>query len=442
MTTAGNAKRKKCTVMEIVRRNIRLKDKPITEISGQPIKSERSVLFFADIQGPDIIKTRSIRRNISIAGNPKVIGICNALKLFNHNVVVYSLGSPAERSGKFYPAYKEAVRDIKSTSIDILYGATIDNRLFRGTVGAIYAAAALPIIINRYSIDTIIVYNITFLSLAISVVSKIFGIKVFLEYEDSARASRETLPLRWKKVYRIHELIFSKIASGVFAANNGLIECIGIANSYCLPGILNEDLTSISLTNERQLYKPNQPIKLIYAGGLDASKGIDRFIEAIDSINEPIKMVVCGIGVLDERIKELCRSSRHDIQFLGLISRDEMIKLMIWADVGINPHRNDLHNGGTWPFKVVEYLGACGTVFCCNSGEIPKELRDKLFMYDGNEVSEIREAFLRFLDRWPELSIGAADRRMWAIKQFSVYGVGLHLHSLLMNDSATSCSAS
>lgn len=35
MKTAGNAKKKKFTVMEIVRRNIHLNDKPIMGISGQ-----------------------------------------------------------------------------------------------------------------------------------------------------------------------------------------------------------------------------------------------------------------------------------------------------------------------------------------------------------------------------------------------------------------------
>lgn len=98
-------------------------------------------------------------------------------------------------------------------------------------------------------------------------------------------------------------------------------------------------------------------------------------------------MVVCGVGLLDKRINQLCKSGRHDIQFLGLVSKYEVIKLMIWGDVGVNPHRNDLHNDGTWPFKVVEYLGTCGTVFCCNSGGISKDLRDKLFIYDGNEVA-------------------------------------------------------
>ena len=63
-------------------------------------------------------------------------------------------------------------------------------------------------------------------------------------------------------------------------------------------------------------------IRLIYAGGLDASKGLDRFLtafsrlQASDSLSYPIEMCICGSGSQDRLIEELCEHSLKGVKFL------------------------------------------------------------------------------------------------------------------------------
>ena len=108
----------------------------------------------------------------------------------------------------------------------------------------------------------------------------------------------------------------------------------------------------------------NTPLKLLYAGGLDESKGIERFMEATERVDAPFEIHICGKGTLAETLKAMCDASRHDAVFHGLVDRDQLVELQTICHVGLNPHRIDLHSGGAWPFKVVEYLAGCGTVFC------------------------------------------------------------------------------
>ena len=390
-----------------------------------------SILYYADIHGPEVIKARSIRRNVNMAGSTKVIAVCQALKLQKHDILIYSLGSPAERNGRFYEKLEEHIIGRDGELLKIIYSASIDNRLFRGIVSTIYSALNLPEIIKRYSINTIIIYNLTFFSVMLSLMAFIAGKDVYLDYEDSARATLNSKAWKIKNFYVIYELLMGKITKGVFGASGELLSSIGVKNKLYLPGILADDLVAFSSSYEKRSWIPGSAIRLLYSGGLDASKGINRFIQAIYNIDYPIEMIVCGNGLQNDYIRDLCVNSRHNVKFLGLVARDQLLEHMLWADVGINPHRSDLHNGGTWPFKVIEYLGTCGIVFCNKTNELPLDFADKLFIYKGDSVDEIRTEFLRFISAWPSLATKAEERRAWALKTFSISSISVQLDKLL-----------
>jgi glycosyltransferase involved in cell wall biosynthesis len=172
-------------------------------------------------------------------------------------------------------------------------------------------------------------------------------------------------------------------------------------------------------------------LRLIYAGGLDPSKGVDLFLRAVEQIDSPLEIHICGKGPLEEKIVKLCSTSRHVATFHGLVSRKELLELMVHADVGVNAHRSDLHEGGSWPFKVVEYLATCGTVFCNSSGNIPMEMQAQLFLYQSNELSGITTAFRDFIQAWPSLQKSSSQRRAWALEQFGAKGIVNQLETLM-----------
>lgn len=390
----------------------------------------KNILYLADVQGPEVVKARGIVRNYSIAGNAKVFGICKALTGSGHSVTIYSPGSVAERSGRCFPSQHEVLTTAKG-ALRIVYGSTIDNRYLRPFTELGAALSILPALFRKRSIDAVFVYNVTVLHLAVAVICCLFGKKVFLEYEDSAVASRTSSPPLWKRLYRVHERVFSMVASGALAPSLGLLDDLGIGNSLCIPGALNEDLVSAAQAVARPAWSKTASLRIIYAGGLDESKGIDRFLLAVEMIDTPLEIHVCGSGPLEQTIANLCLASRHAATFHGLVPREELVALMIRADVGINPHRSDLHGGGSWPFKVVEYLAACGTVFCNLSADIPSELRNNLYLYQANDPDGIKVAFADFLTQWAQVTRDAAQRRQWAIGEFGPDGLARKVEQLM-----------
>jgi len=170
---------------------------------------------------------------------------------------------------------------------------------------------------------------------------------------------------------------------------------------------------------------------LVYAGGFDESKGIDRFLRALEEIGVELEMQVCGTGPQSELIRELCLSSKHNIKFRGLVDRAEMLEIFNWADVGINPHRSDMHCGGSWPFKVIEYLAIIGTVFCSRTNELPHDLESVLYIYQGNTVSEIRNEFEMFLKHIEGNIRDAEDRRKFVSTKYSAPTIGHEMQEFL-----------
>lgn len=397
-------------------------------------KISHSILYIADIHGPEIIQVRGIKRNLSLAGYAKVCAIAESLRLFGHRVTILSYGSPAEGSGKNFPAMQELIQQFHGDGLQVIYVRAIDIKILRDFYSGLCALFKLPSLIRKNSIDTVIVYNLSIANLLLATVSKIQGCNIFFEYEDSIRISRngpKSIFFKW--FTGGYEALARQLARGSISASVELSEAFNPDRKFIIPGILGRDISDLSNYPRAGVWDSSRAIRLIYAGGLDHSKGLDRFLGALLGMNSPypIEMRICGSGPQETLIKEICQRSGGQVQFLGLVSREELLNQLMWADVGINPHRSDLHYGGTWPFKVVEYLATCGTVFCSNTNYLSNDLAAHLFLYEGNSEAQIRDAFRLFLNQWPKLSMSIESRRKWAIGKYSLEAIGSELNALL-----------
>jgi len=392
----------------------------------------RVILYYANIQGPRLIESRSIRRNISMAGTSKVLSICSALKKNGHDVVVYSLGSPAERSGRYYCKLREWIELNNGDKIAVLYSANVDNRILRPIVGGISAIMQMAKMFKEFRIDTIIIYNLSLLSVVVALVGRILRCDVYLEYEDDVSVYRERkVYLNLKKILRIYEAVVGKCIDGVFGASEELIEKIKSPNRIVVPGVL-DDLMICNVDPIEEKKISERAINIIYSGGFDESKGIDRFLMAINKIDREIKMRVCGTGNNEKKVLELCLNNKHEIEFCGYVTRSELRKNLLWADVAINPHRSDLHDGGSWPFKVIEYLAMVGTVFCNRTNFLDEDLASRLYLYNGNDVESICSEFNRFLDNIDINVFGFMERKMWAVNNYSVNAIANKFKSFMI----------
>lgn len=339
-----------------------------------------------------------------------------------HQVYIYSPGSPAERTGRYYSKINENIVN-ENGNIYIEYGASVDDRVFRFILAIYGAIVNIPNLIRRHSIKLVIIYNLSAVNVLSALIAHFLGCKIILEYEDSVVASRGVRPSFSKLFFLSYEYLAKKIISGVMAASEELGHRIGINHSVIVPGILDNETIQTAFMYPKNIWTAGRSLRLIYAGGMDSSKGVDRFLKALKDVrfDFSVELEVYGHGPMSEKIAKFSQQQlpNIEIRFIGAVSRAQLVNRLCWADVGINPHRSDLHNGGSWPFKVVEYLALCGTVFSNKTNKINPDLWSRLWEYDGNETEQIARAFQSFLDSWPEISKNSDERRRWALSEFS-----------------------
>jgi len=389
------------------------------------------VLYIANFQGPELIKRRNIRRNRSLAGTPKMCAIITALVSLGHDVEIYSTGTSAEWTGKIYRSFGENIA-ASERMVPIHYSWCLDLPILNRYTSTFSLLINLKKFFKRKTFDVAIVYNCDMESLVAAWYCRfVRSIPVVLEYEDSVVTQRVGKTSLIRRARRINELIMRRLISGIFACTPEIADAIGHANRLILHGALNQDLIDMAA---RRIDNPNdgRPKRLIYAGNLDISKGVDIFMEAVELIEHPLEIHVCGKGSQENVIAQMCRKSRHKATFHGVVSRERLYELLTSADIAVNPHRLSWDKGAVWPFKVAEYLAACGVVVCARTRMIEKDLEENLHLYEGDDPVILADAIREVIDNWENERICAPDRMRWAIDKWGPKGFGRDIEQLLV----------
>lgn len=82
--------------------------------------------------------------------------------------------------------------------------------------------------------------------------------------------------------------------------------------------------------------RPDGPLRLFFAGQLERHKGIDMLIDAIQSINTPIELIIAGEGTYRNYVKHIAKDNKH-INYLGFVSIDQIVSCMGLVDAVIVP---------------------------------------------------------------------------------------------------------
>lgn len=141
----------------------------------------------------------------------------------------------------------------------------------------------------------------------------------------------------------------------------------------------NETEISLVFKNEKFIF---------YSGTLNYKFGIGELLEAFNLINDnDIKLVICGFGQAEERIK-LSMESDSRILFLGRIDRSDAISLQRKATVLVNPRQNNEEfTKYSFPSKTMEYLASGVPLVAYKLDGIPDEY-DKYINYVPDNSSE------------------------------------------------------
>lgn len=167
-----------------------------------------------------------------------------------------------------------------------------------------------------------------------------------------------------------------------------LIGIYGKINYICLTEFNKEKLLQLKqIKTNRVFVKPNfvkssineivpheeRKEQFIYAGRLDKLKGVDILFEAWKQMGKKVpKLIVCGMGPLDEWCRTFIKTNDVNIEMYGFIPNQEIIKIISNSKALILP--TQWYEG--FPMSIVESFSVGTPVICSdlgNAGSIVKE---------------------------------------------------------------------
>lgn len=389
------------------------------------------ILYVNSYQGPDVIAQRVMHLNRAMGGSRKIDLVSRLLQSQGHEVTILSSGIPAERSGRGYPSFEtSSVAGNKEHEPYVMYAAGLDIKYLNYFIAILSSLS----IIKRASItnkfDAMLIYNIDAFTMSVASYYwyRIKKIPLILEYEDGVSVSGRGENRLCQYVPRVFERWIRKRLSGAICVNKNLSERLSIANTYLLPGVVDDDLCSRAKLRKPPLSgKP--PYLAVYSGSLSVGKGSQFIPEIASEFKGIVNFVITGVGPLYADLKDAQKKSGGNVQLLGYVERDELNELLTSADFLLNPHEEEF-SGGISPFKLVEYLAAGSIVLTTNIGDSQKDL----FEYCEIIKPEIQNVVnvLKCIITHPEKAINRSKRgQEWVISNYSSSEVGKSLNKIV-----------
>ena len=176
----------------------------------------------------------------------------------------------------------------------------------------------------------------------------------------------------WWKTYFSH---YSKYIDCLTAPSNYTLDKVlnagfgcSVKNKKAIPNATDVDERELGALIDSKIRKPSTQTRFIFVGTLGVYKGILNLINAFNQMqNKDAELIICGSGVLSEKIMDAARENPKII-YRGQLSADEMKKEYQSSDVCVIP---SLWNE---PFgRVVVESAANGcAIIASNCGGIPE----------------------------------------------------------------------
>lgn len=172
-------------------------------------------------------------------------------------------------------------------------------------------------------------------------------------------------------------------------------------------------------TFENTTEKKDEEMKIIlYTGTLNERYGVLELVRAFNRIeNEKYRLILCGIGDSEEKIREYARLDSRII-YKGQVLRKDVLNFQKKATVLVNPRtNNEQYTKYSFPSKILEYLSSGTPVVAYKLEGIPDEYDDFIYYINGNTDEDIAMKLIEVCEKSEE------ERRMFGIraKEFVMY---------------------
>jgi glycosyltransferase involved in cell wall biosynthesis len=323
----------------------------------------------------------------------KIELIAKLLRQRSHQIDLISQGEVVEHSLAFYPAFAEQERF--DPEIPVEYASAVPIRRLNGFWSS---RQTLEILRNRHRItpyDLVIIFNLKQPQIACANYAvRHFKIPVILEYEDDVYVDvggQTARGIRARQHLAACEDVFKKV-SGCVAVSPHLLAQLPVATpKLLLRGVVGEDI----VTAEREQKQRKNVI--LFAGTHRESNGVAQLIEAW-KLRPPTnwELHITGYGEETPTLQRMA-GNIAGVVFHGLVSREDVVRLMCSARICMNPHVVSKTPGNVFAFKIVEYLAAGAHVVTTPMGVLEPELEAGITYMADNAPTTIVETLSRVI---------------------------------------------
>jgi glycosyltransferase involved in cell wall biosynthesis len=190
---------------------------------------------------------------------------------------------------------------------------------------------------------------------------------------------------------------------GAFLVTSTLEKEVSIKNTAIVRGVstVYDPDQQIDTTSDSKITQglDNKRITVLFSGGLREGKGIDTFLDAVDSFDNTsscVQFIVCGHGTeerkqqIRDRIDEI---NLNSIEFLGTVDPwTAYLELLYSVDILVAlEDPRDIYNQHCFPSKLVEYAMTGNIILTSDISDV-KEIKQDPFIvikeYSGTEVAK------------------------------------------------------
>jgi glycosyltransferase involved in cell wall biosynthesis len=353
------------------------------------------IAYITPYQGPTLEQRRPIARNRSLSNRIKIELVAQLLHANGHEVEIISDGAVIELGARFYPGFWET--DLSHPDIPVYYVSSLPIRRINGFWAGWQAARFLKKRHRVRPFDLVIVFNLrsTQISCA-SYAIKHLGLPVIFEYEDDVfvSVSGETEDGWWvSKSYRsAYKRILSSVSGCMAVSPHLLSQLPSHIPMLLLRGVVGDDVLKVS--EEMKAKKRNC---VLFSGTHVESNGVRELIAGWEIAAIPDwELHITGFGAMTEELREMAATDQS-IVFHGMISREEVVRLLCSARICINPHVVSQTPGNVFAFKIIEYLAAGAHVVTTPMGNLEPELEGGITYMNENSPATIAATLQRVI---------------------------------------------
>jgi glycosyltransferase involved in cell wall biosynthesis len=369
------------------------------------------IAYVAPFQGAQLLRRRPTTLNLALAGNLKIELIAELLARGGHDVEVFSQGEVVENSGRYFPAFEEALAGERT--IPVFYASALPIRFVNGYWSA---QGLLSIFRSRHgarSFDAVIIYNLKVAQVSVALyAAEKLGLPVIVEFEDDSfvdiagRPSTAGIKAKWQ---RSRELtVLNQAAASICVSPHLQTRFQPGKPSLLLRGVISEQITVCA---QRSPVEKRRNI-VAFSGTFTSTKGLVPLIEAWKTLHLPgWELHIAGDGAIAADLHRRAQGVPN-IKFRGLLDRHQNAAFLAESRIGINPHDLSTTPGNVFAFKITEYLAAGLHVISTPMGPLEAELEAGITYIEDNSMERVAKGLRDVIQghRYDRLANDAAVR--------------------------------